>query len=101
MTLDAVTEAEIAQQIREDIMQYLYQLHRENTSNKIFEALDSDTKKQIKETLTKAEIDIKKLLNHPNETILFLLNEVFMAGKLAGITFTLDNLSKTPSEETS
>jgi len=94
-TLDAVTEAEIDQQIREDIMQNLQLLHKENTSSKIFEALDSSTQTKIKEALTKAEIDIKRMLNHPNETILFLLNEVFTAGKLAGIQKTLTHLTQT------
>jgi len=99
-TTDAVSDAEVDQQIRENIIKYLQLLHKENTASKKFETLDSTTQTKIKNTLTQSEHKIELLLNS-SETFLFLLNEVFTAGKLAGITFTLDNLSKTPSEETS
>jgi hypothetical protein len=90
---DAVTDAEIDQKIREDIMKYLLELHKENTASKKFETLDSTTQEKIKNTLTQSEHKIELLLNS-SETFLFLLNEVFTAGRLAGVTYTLDHLSK-------
>jgi len=91
--------AEIEQQTKDEIMENLKLLHEQNIRQPIFKQYSGDKKDLLQKMLINAETDILRMLNY-DDTLLFLLNEVYTAGKLAGIRYTLNQINPKPTTAT-
>jgi len=85
--------------IREEILEQLHQLHQERIKSKKFKSLSADFQLDSEKLMTQATQIIKELITE-DPYCLLMFNMVFTAGRLAGVTYTLDQLENPTAEET-